>query len=341
MTNQANTLSPEDLAKLSAWMDTHISGFAGPLHAEKFAGGQSNPTYKLQTPERAYVLRRKPLGKTLKGAHAVDREFRIMRALGPSGFPVPETLGLCEDNDIIGSAFYIMAMVEGRIFWDPTFPDVARAEKHAYYEAMIGTLAALHQTDYAAIGLADYGRPGNYCARQVSRLSKQYFAEDKIKPIADMDAVIEWLKSNVPETEQTSIVHGDYRCDNMIFHPTEPRVIAVLDWELSTLGDPMADLAFHVMNYITPVGAPASLNGKPLDGIPAMQDYIDMYCAKTGSAGITDLRYYLSFSLFRLAAILHGIKGRMIRGNASNPRAAQLVSQLEPLCAAALAQTKA
>lgn len=225
-----------DEAALAKWMEANVEGFSGPLEVEQFKGGQSNPTYKLITPGRAYVLRRKPPGPVLKGAHAVEREAKVLSALGCVGFPVAHVHGLCTDESVIGSWFYVMEMVEGRIFWDATFPDVSREERPAYFDAMNATIAQLHSIDHEAVGLGDYGKPGNYFARQVGRWSKQYLEDELAGRDPNMDALVEWLPTAIPEGDETSVVHGDFRCDNMIFHPTEPRVIAVLDWELSTLG---------------------------------------------------------------------------------------------------------
>ncbi|WP_311269585.1 phosphotransferase [Sphingobium sp. WCS2017Hpa-17] len=312
-----------DEAALAAWMEAHVEGYAGPLTVEQFKGGQSNPTYKLMTPGRNYVLRRKPPGETLKGAHAVDREARVLSALGGVGFPVAHVFGLCTDESVIGSIFYVMDMVEGRIFWDATFPDVPAAERLAYFDAMNDTIARLHGIDYAALGLTDYGKPGNYFERQIGRWSKQYLDDTDAGRDADMDALVEWLPQNIPAGDESSIVHGDFRCDNMIFHPTEPRVLAVLDWELSTLGHPLADFAYHAMMYQMPPSIVAGLGGADIAGlnIPSEADYVAAYCARTGRDGIANWDFYVAFNFFRLAAIFHGIKGRVIRGNAANAHA--------------------
>ncbi|MEP9360442.1 phosphotransferase [Sphingomonas sp. KR3-1] len=331
-----------DEAGLRGWMETHVPGFAGPLLVEQFAGGQSNPTYRLRTPARDYVLRRKPPGILLKGAHAVDREYRVISALHGAGFPVPRTFGLCLDESVIGTAFYVMEMVEGRNFWNTAFPEVPAEQRPAYFDAMNATIAQLHSIDPAAIGLADYGRPGNYFERQVGRWSRQYLEDADAGRVPAMDALIEWLPANIPPGDETSIVHGDFRCDNMLFHPSEPRVIAVLDWELSTLGHPLADFAYHLMVYHMPPGFSTGLSGLDLPAlnIPSEAQYIADYCRRTGREGIDRLDFHLSFSLFRLAAIIHGIKGRMIRGTASSPQAAEAIEQLERIANLALAQTK-
>jgi aminoglycoside phosphotransferase (APT) family kinase protein len=326
-----------DPAPLEAWMREHVEGFAGPLGLEQFKGGQSNPTYRLVTPGRSYVLRRKPPGPLLPGAHAVDREYRVITALAGQGFPVARTYGLCLDEGVIGTAFYVMEMVEGRIFWDTAFPQVAAAERPAFFDAMNATLAALHGIDPQAAGLGDYGKPGNYFARQISRWSKQYLADAEAGRLAAMDRLVEWLPENVPADEPIPrIIHGDYRCDNMVFHPERPEVLAVLDWELSTLGHPLADFSYHLMMYRMP-DALAFRDLQALN-IPSEADYVAAYCRRTGRDGLPDLDFYMAFNLFRLAGILHGIKGRLIRGNASSAHAGEMVKRLEPLAELAWAQ---
>ena len=313
-----------DEAALVRWMEAHVEGYAGPLTVEQFKGGQSNPTYKLVTPARSYVLRRKPPGDLLPGAHAVDREARVQIGLGKAGFPVARIHGLCTDDAVIGTWFYVMDMVEGRIFWDATFPGVPVEERAAYFDAMNATMAALHSVDYLGVGLGDYGKPGNYFARQIGRWSRQYLADELAGRNADMDVLVEALPGLIPEGDETTLVHGDCRCDNMIFHPTEPRVLAVLDWELSTLGHPLADFAYHTLMYrLTPDIVP-SLGDADLAalGIPSEAEYVAAYCRRTGRDSIPDHEFYVAFNLFRLAAIFHGIKGRVLRGNASNAEAA-------------------
>jgi aminoglycoside phosphotransferase (APT) family kinase protein len=319
-----------DVAALERWLGREVDGFAGPLTVEQFKGGQSNPTYKLTTPGRSYVLRRKPPGKLLPGAHAVDREYRVISALGAGGFPVAHAYALCLDETVIGTAFYVMEMVEGRIFWDATFAEVPREDRPAYFDAMNGTIAQLHSIDPEAAGLGDYGKPGNYFARQIARWSQQYRSDEAAGRIAAMDRLVEWLPQNIPPDEpQPRIIHGDFRCDNMVFHPSEPGVLAVLDWELSTLGHPLADFSYHLMMYRMPdaLGEAdlAALN------IPGEQDYVAAYCRRTGRDGLPDLDFYMAFNLFRLAGIVHGIKGRLVRGNASSAHAAEMVKRLEPL----------
>ncbi|MFW2830093.1 phosphotransferase [Sphingomonas sp. ID0503] len=314
-----------DEARLASWLQDHVDGYEGPLTVEQFKGGQSNPTYKLVTPSRSYVLRRKPPGRLLKGAHAVEREARILSALAPQGFPVAHVYGLCTDDSVLGSWFFVMEMIEGRIFWDATFPDVPTGERAAYFDAMNQTIAALHQIDPAAAGLSDYGRPGNYFARQIARWSKQYLEDADAGRDPGMDALVEWLPANIPPGDETRIVHGDFRCDNMIFHASEPRVLAVLDWELSTLGHPLADFAYHAMMFRMPPDIVAGLGGADLKalGIPSEAEYLAAYCRRTGRALISEADYgfYVAFNFFRLAAIFHGIKGRVVRGTAASAHA--------------------
>jgi aminoglycoside phosphotransferase (APT) family kinase protein len=287
----------------------------------QFKGGQSNPTYQLITPGKKYVLRRKPPGKLLPSAHAVDREYKVITALGTTGFPVAKTYGLCTDDEVIGTWFYIMDMVEGRILWDQTLPQCEPAERRAIFMAKIKTLADLHNTDYEAIGLGDFGRPGNYMGRQVERWTKQYKASET-QLIPEMERLIEWLPRTLPPQERTSIVHGDYRLDNMIFDPTEPRVAAVLDWELSTLGEPLADFTYLLMNWIN--GAVAQIPDLEAHGIPTIEETVARYCRLTGRPGLPDLDWYYSYNLFRLAGIIQGILGRVRDGTANHPQAAQM-----------------
>ncbi len=326
-----------DEAALSRWLVENVDGFAGPLVVEQFKGGQSNPTYKLVTPGRAYVLRRKPPGELLPGAHAVDREAKVLTALGQAGFPVAHVFGLCTDDSVIGTWFYVMDMVEGRVFWDASLPEVPREERAAYFDAMNAAMAQLHSFDPEAIGLGDYGKPGNYFTRQIGRWGKQYLADELAGRNADMDAVLEWLQANIPEGDETSVIHGDFRCDNMIFHATEPRILAVLDWELSTLGHPLADFAYHTMMYRMPPDIVPGLGGADVEalGIPSEADYIAAYCRRTGRKEIANYPFYLAFNLFRLAAIFHGIKGRVLRGTAANAQAAQRAEAFPRLAALA------
>jgi aminoglycoside phosphotransferase (APT) family kinase protein len=312
-----------DEAALAAWMAEHVEGFAGPLSVEQFKGGQSNPTYKLATPRQSYVLRRKPPGTLLKGAHDIEREARVLGALGTTGFPVPTLHGLCSDERVIGTAFYLMDMIEGRIFWDATFPDVDRFTRPAYFEAMNAVMAQLHDIDHRAAGLDDFGRPGNYFERQIARWSQQYYDDTEAGRSAELERAIEWLSDNIPAGDETSLIHGDFRCDNLIFHPTEPRVIAVLDWELSTLGHPLADFAYHAMMYHMPPHIVAGLGGADLEAlnIPPEADYIAAYCQNSGRAALPGYSFALAFNFFRLAAIFHGIRGRVLRGTAASAEA--------------------
>jgi aminoglycoside phosphotransferase (APT) family kinase protein len=328
--------------QLAAWMTENVPSFAGPMTIERIGGGQSNPTYRLLTSGESYVLRRKPPGVLLKGAHAVDREYRLISALHPTGFPVPKPYGLCADESVIGTMFYVMALVDGRTFWDTAFPEVPNADRPAYFDAMNTTIAALHSIDPATVGLGDYGRPGNYFERQITRWSQQYLADEQAGRVPAMDALVEWLPANIPAGDEVSIVHGDYRCDNLLFHPTEPRIVAVLDWELSTLGHPLADFAYHLMVYRMPPGFSTGLAGLdlPARNIPSEEQYVAAYCRRTGRDGIANLDFYVAFSLFRLTAIIHGIKGRLIRGTAASSQAAAAVEQLERMADIALAQTR-
>ncbi len=331
-----------DEAALDRWMQAHVEDYRGPLTVEQFRGGQSNPTYRLTTPGRRYVLRRKPFGQLLKGAHAVEREAQVLTGLTKADFPVARVYGLCTDESVIGAWFYVMEMVEGRIFWDAALPEIAAADRPAYFDAMNATIARLHGVDYAAVGLGDYGRPGNYFERQIGRWSKQYLEDADAGRDPDMDRLVEWLPAHIPSGEETSVIHGDFRIDNMIFHPTEPRILAVLDWELSTLGHPLADFAYHAMMYQMPPDIVAGLAGADLAAlnIPSEADYVAAYCERTGRATIPNYGFYLAFNVFRLAAILHGIKGRVVRGTAASaqaearakafPRLARLALSLGP-----------
>jgi aminoglycoside phosphotransferase (APT) family kinase protein len=324
-----------DTSRLDPYLAEHIPGYSGPLEAEKFAGGQSNPTFLLKAAERRFVLRRKPAGELLKSAHAVDREYRVISALRDTPVPVPQTFVLCEDESVIGSMFFVMEYVEGRILWDPALAEVAdNAERGAMYDAMNQTLAALHNVDIDAVGLADFGRPGNYFERQLARWTKQYRASET-EQIPDMERLMAWLAEHMPEDDgRVSLVHGDYRLDNMIFHPTEPRVVAVLDWELSTLGNPLADLANQCMAWMLP--REAGIKGlagldRRAHGIPTDEEYIARYCERTGRDGIPNWNFYLVFSLFRLAAILQGIVKRAQIGTASSSEADSRGQLVKPL----------
>jgi aminoglycoside phosphotransferase (APT) family kinase protein len=329
-----------DEARLAEWMAAHVDGFAGPLTVEQFKGGQSNPTYKLVTPGRSYVLRRKPPGQLLKGAHAVEREAKVLIGLEKAGFPVAHVYGLCTDDNVIGTWFYVMEMVEGRIFWDATVPGVSNAERAAIFDAMNATMAALHSVDYEAAGHGDYGRPGNYFERQIGRWSKQYLDDRLAGRDPNMDRLVEWLPAHIPPGDETAIAHGDFRIDNMIFHPTEPRVLAVLDWELSTLGHPGADFAYHAMMYRMPPHIVAGLGGADLAalGIPGEADYLAAYCRRTGRDAMPGYDFHIAFNFFRLAAIFHGIKGRALRGTASSAQAKERAAVFPELAALAWQQ---
>ena len=320
-----------DEARLENWMQAHVEGYEGPLAIEQFKGGQSNPTYKIVTPRRSYVLRRKPSNATAKTAHAVDREARIQQALAGTGVPVARIHGLCTDESVIGSWFYVMDYLEGRIVWDARFPDVPRDKRPLYFDEMNRVIAELHRIDYAALGLTDYGRAGNYFERQIGRWDRQYTADvDVAGRNPHLERLIEWLPKHIPPGDEVSIAHGDFRCDNLIFHPTEPKVIAVLDWELSTIGHPLADFTYHAMMYRMPPLLIAGLDGVDLNkwNIPTEQEYIASYCRRTGREGISELGFYFAFNMFRLATIIHGIKARMARGTAASAHANKLVEAL-------------
>ena len=336
-------MEPFDTARLGTWLARHVPGFAGPVTAQRFSGGQSNPTYRLTTPSRSYVLRRKPPGLLLKGAHAVEREARVSVALERAGFPVPHVHALSDDDSIIGSQFYVMDMVEGRIFWDASLPELQRSERAAYFDAMNATIAALHAINPDSIGLGDYGRSGQYVARQVARWSKQYAEDEAAGRNADMDRLVDWLPRHIPPGDETAIVHGDFRLDNMIFHPTQPRILAVLDWELSTLGHPLADFAYHVMMYRMPRDILGGIQGVDLaaQGLPGEAAYVAAYCQRTGRTAIPDLDFYIAFNMFRFAAILHGIRGRVVRGTAASVDAQDMASRFERVAALAWQQVRA
>ena len=321
-----------DEARLAAWMQDNVEGYQGPLTVQQFKGGQSNPTYRLDTPGRSYVLRRKPPGKLLPSAHAVDREFKVISALHKVGYPVARPYGLCTDESVIGTMFYIMSMEEGRVFWNGALPSLPKEERFPIYRAEIETLARLHQFDPNEIGLGDFGKPGNYFARQIDRWTKQYRASET-RVIEAMDRLIEWLPRTVPVQERTSVVHGDYRLDNMIFHPNEPKVRAVLDWELSTLGDPLADFTYVIIGWVMKHDGRASVGGLDYEaiGIPSVDQVIEMYCKATGRDSIPDVNWYFSYNLFRLSAISQGIAGRVRDGTASSPRAIEAGERAVPL----------
>ena len=331
------TVEPEgadrlDEARLAEWMQANVAGFKGPLHLTKFKGGQSNPTYKIEAASGNYVLRRKPFGPLLPSAHAVDREYKVQNALNKAGFPAARQFGLCTDDSVVGSWFYIMDMVDGKTIWDGAMPGAAPAYRRDTYFAMIDTLAALHNVDVEAVGLADYGKPGNYFGRQVDRWTKQYkLSETEHMP--DMERLIEWLPQTLPEQTRTSVVHGDYRIDNMIWAKDSPEVLAVLDWELSTLGDPLGDFSYVCMAWVTENGGRSGvqdLDRKAL-GIPELEEVVERYCAATGRTNLPDMNWLFAYNFFRLAGILQGIKKRVIDGTASSAHAKAQSERVQPL----------
>ena len=335
-----------DVAALEAFLAPRLEGFRGPLSVSQFKGGQSNPTFRLSAESGRYVLRRKPPGKLLPSAHAVDREFRVISALAGTEVPVARAHALCTDESVIGSMFYVMDCVDGRVLWDPRLPGMTVAERKAHYDELGRVMAALHRVDPAAVGLSDFGKPGAYLQRQVARWTQQYRAAetDRLEP---MEQLIAWLPAHMPEGDETAIVHGDYRFDNVIFHPTEPRILAVLDWELSTLGHPLVDFAYHCMTWhMESSEGNRGLAGVDFAalGIPTEAQYLQAYLARTGrTQGVPPehWRYYLVFNMFRLVGILQGILARALQGNASNERALQAGQRARPLAerAWALAQS--
>jgi aminoglycoside phosphotransferase (APT) family kinase protein len=321
------------LDRLAAWLGVHVEGFRGPLAADRFPGGQSNPTYKLAAASGNYVLRRKPPGPLLPSAHAVDREFRVMEALAATSVPVPRVYALCEDDSVIGSAFYVMEFLDGRIFWEQHLPEIASpGERTAMFASMNEVIAAVHRVDHAAAGLADFGRPGNYMARQIARWSRQYRASES-ETIAAMDHLIDWLPQHLPPEGAPAIVHGDYRMDNLVFHKTEPRVIGVLDWELSTIGDPLADFAYHAMTWRITPELFRGLAGIDFaaSGIPDEAAYVAAYCRRTGRDRVAAWEFYMAYSLFRIAAIVQGIARRALDGTAASREATEVGRLARPL----------
>lgn len=321
-----------DDGRLGEWMTAHVDGFEGPLHLTKFKGGQSNPTYKVEARSGTYVLRRKPFGPLLPSAHAVDREYKVQNALNKAGFPAARQYGLCTDDSVVGSWFYIMAMVDGKTIWDGAMPGATPANRRQTYLAMIDTLAQLHTIDVAAVGLSDFGKPGNYFGRQVDRWTKQYrLSETEHMP--DMERLIEWLPATLPEQTRTSVVHGDYRIDNMIWARDEASVRAVLDWELSTLGDPLGDFSYVCMAYATDNAGRSGV--QDLDrqtlGIPELDEVVVRYCQATGRDSVPDMNWLFAYNFFRLAGILQGIKKRVIDGTASSAHARAQSERVQPL----------
>jgi len=339
-----SALDTLDEALLASYLEANIEEFKGPLTASKFAGGQSNPTFKIDAASGSYVLRRQPPGKLLKSAHAVDREYRVLAALADTDVPVAKVYHLCEDSDVIGSMFYIMEFCEGNVHWESSLEDISSNQLRAkMYDEMSRVMAAIHSVDLDKVGLSDYGRPGNYFQRQYDRWSSQYKASE-LKPIPEMDQVIEWLGKNIPEDDgRVSLVHGDYRLDNLMFSSDNERVIAVLDWELSTLGHPYADLAYQCMGMRLPSGngpgASSGLLGIDSDalGIPSEKDYIASYCQRMGIDKLDNWNFYLAFSFFRLAAIAQGVAKRAADGNASSKAAGGIATMVQPIAANALA----
>lgn len=325
-----------DQVALEAWLAANVEGYAGPLTIRQFKGGQSNPTYELTTPTAAYVLRRKPPGVLLPSAHAVDREFAVTSALHAQGFPVARPYALCTDEEVIGSMFYVMDRVDGRVLWDLKLPGMTPEERRAIFEAQVDALADLHRFDPAEIGLADYGKPGNYFARQVGRWTKQYRASET-QPIPEMDRLIDWLPQELPSEGPARIVHGDFRLDNMILAQDRPEVLAVLDWELSTLGDPMADFSYLLIGWVLPPTVRNGLAGLDLEalGIPTIKETIARYAARTGTPPLTNLDWLMAYNLFRLAAICQGIAGRVRDGTAASAHAVETAKQVVPLAKAA------
>jgi aminoglycoside phosphotransferase (APT) family kinase protein len=324
-----------DVANLQRYFAAHVSEISGTVEVQQFKGGQSNPTYQLTAGTKKYVLRRKPPGNLLPSAHAVDREYRIMKALHNTDVPVPRMVCLCEDANVIGTPFYVMECIDGRIIWDSELPGMTPDQRRAHYRELNRAIAALHSVDPASVGLTDFGKPGNYVERQIGRWIKQYRAAETER-IEPMENLIEWLPKNIPQNTQTSLTHGDYRFDNVIFHPTEPRILAVIDWELATLGDPMADFVYHCMSYRMPGSPVANLSDaeKTALGIPTEMEYRGIYCEFTGRAEIPNFDFYMAFSMFRLVGILQGIVKRFLDGNASNANAAESGKRTRPVAEA-------
>jgi aminoglycoside phosphotransferase (APT) family kinase protein len=324
-----------DVEALQKYLKARIDGLRGPLQIEQFKGGQSNPTYRLAGADgKKYVLRRKPPGRLLPSAHAVDREYRVIRALHAAGFPVAKPYLLCEDESVIGTAFYVMDNVEGRVLWDQSLPGMSRAQRAAIWDELNDVIAKLHLVDYRAVGLEGFGKPGNYIERQVGRWTKQYLASETER-VEAMNSLIEWLPKNIPPETGTTVVHGDFRLDNAIFHPTEAKILAVLDWELSTLGDPLADFAYHCMSWHIPPGAFRGIAGMDFEalGIPDEQTYVRAYCKRTRRSGIDPSHwdFYIAYNLFRISAILQGILKRVVDGTAASAHARDAGMRAKPM----------
>lgn len=333
-----------DARALESALAREIEGFQGPLKVRQFEGGQSNPTYLLETPNRSYVLRRKPFGDLLPSAHQIDREFRVMRALGAAGFPVPETFFYCADKELIGAEFYVMAHVRGRIFFDCTMPDLTRAERAAAYDSANETLARLHGFDPSALGLSDFGRGGNYFARQIARWSKQYEAS-RTEPIPEMDKLMAWLPGAMSDGGETRIAHGDFSFHNLLYATDQPKVLAVIDWELCTTGDPIGDLMYHGMEWYRPHGSDprGTLLGADLEalGIPPLEAYVRRYCERVGCAPIENLGFHRAYNMFRIAAILQGVVARAHAGNAASASALEQAPRVRLLAQAAWREAQA
>ena len=326
---------PDDTSALDAWAKARVEGWRGPSMAKKFPAGQSNPTYLIETASGRYVLRRKPPGKLLKMAHMIEREFRVLKSLEGVGYPAPRVLALCEDEGVIGAAFYLMTCVDGRVLWDPALPELKREDRRSIYDSMNEGLARLHSIDVAAAGLSDYGKPGGYFARQYQRWTDQYRASETAR-VEDMERLIAWLADKVPADDgRVSLVHGDWRIDNMIFDSNSPRLLAVLDWELSTLGHPLADLAYQCMQWRLPNGRYRGLGGvdRTANGIPTEAEYVAAYCKRMGFEAIPDWTFLVAFSFFRSIAIHQGVYKRSVDGNASNPELARQVGESVPFVA--------
>jgi aminoglycoside phosphotransferase (APT) family kinase protein len=326
---------PGDTTALDAWAKGNVEGWRGPSVARKFPTGQSNPTYLIEAASGRYVLRRKPPGKLLKMAHMIEREFRVLRALEGAGYPAPRVLVLCEDEGVIGTAFYLMTFVDGRVLWDPALPDLRREDRRPIYDSMNEGLARLHSIDVAAAGLSDYGKPGSYFARQYQRWTDQYRASETAR-VEDMERLIAWLADKVPADDgRVALVHGDWRIDNMIFDANSPRLLAVLDWELSTLGHPLADLAYQCMQWRLPNGRYRGLGGvdRAANGMPTEAEYVATYCKRMGFEAIPDWTFLVAFSFFRSIAIHQGVYKRSLDGNASNPELARQVGESVPFVA--------